>query len=876
MKNPLRCLVVGLLSLFAFGVNALDRQALRGHVPAAVPRLQSLGRLSGTNRLDLAVGLPLRNRLELANLLRQLYDPTSPAYRHFLTPDQFAQSFGPAEADYQAVIASLEAGGLTVTRTHDNRMLVDVAGTVAAIETAFQINLRVYQHPREARTFFAPDVDPSVDHRIRVLHIAGLDNYALPLPRSHRQPAAPASQPIARDGSGPSASYLGADFRTAYVPGISLTGTGQALGLVEFDGYYPADITAYEKLAGLTSVPLKKVSIDGFDGIPDPSGSGNEEVALDIEMAISMAPGLSQVLVYECSPSATTANVDDMFNRMATDNLAKQLSCSWGFDVDSTSRQVFQQFAAQGQSFFVASGDAGAFTTYVDQPADDPFLTIVGGTTLTTDATHHWAAETTWYGSGGGFSSIYQIPAWQQGIDMSLNQGSTTLRNLPDVAMVADNVWQFADNGQSFTSGGTSVSTVLWAAFTALVNQQGAASGKPPVGFLNPALYAVGKSASYSQCFHDITTGDNTSSTSPNLFHAVPGFDLCTGWGSPNVGTNLINALLAAPAEPLLITPPLAFIAQGPVGGPFTVTAQTYTLTNTGTASLKWSVGSTSPWFNVAAASGPLAPGGPPKTITVTLNPAASNLLLGTYTATVSFTNLNDHVVQTRQFTLLVGNPGFESGDFTYWNLAADTNNNFVDSIDATDLYGSPTLDGIDDSLFVHSGIYGAFLGENTALGSLSQSLPTIPGQHYLLSFWFDNPGVGTPNEFSVSWNGTTLFDQSNLGEFAWTNMHYTVSAAGTNTVLQFGFRNDQNAFGLDDVSVQPLTSIGPLIQTNGNFSFAWSTLPALRYQVQYTDDLVNPAWKNLGSPVTATGGTLSFSNPVTASPQRFYRILLP
>ena len=892
-----RILVLCLLSVLASALHAGERQVLRGHLPAAAARLQPVGRLPATNRLELAIGLPLRHRDGLTNLLRQLYDPASASYRQYLTPEQFTAAFGPTEPEYQAVIAFAKANRLTVTGTHGNRMLLDVAGAVADLEQAFQVKFSVYQHPHEARTFFAPAAEPSVNKGLRVLHISGLDNYTLPRPRSHRRVPDPASGPIAHAGSAPggSGAYFGNDFRKAYVPGLALTGTGQTVGLFEFDGYYASDITKYETQAGLTKVPLTNVLIDGFDGrVPDGVGGGNEEVALDIEMTISMAPGLSRVLVYEASPQATTAGADDMLNRMATDNLAKQLSCSWGTDIDTTSQQIFQQFAAQGQSFFVASGDNGAFGSFVDQPADDPYLTVVGGTTLTTGSSHNWVSERTWNdslgASGGGISSIYPLPDWQQGINMSANHGSTTMRNIPDVAMVAEGpagVWEMADSGQSFAVVGTSIATPLWAAFTALVNQQAANSGKPPVGFLNPALYAIGKAASYSQCFHDITTGDNTSTNNPDLFFAVSGYDLCTGWGTPNGGTSLMDALLAPPTEPLVIKPPLGFYAQGPVGGPFSVTNQTYTLTNAGSASLNWSLSNTSAWLQVSPSSGTLAPGGPASTVSVTLNSAAKNLLLVSYAGTVSFKNLNDGVAQDRQFTLLVGNGGFETGDFTDWTVSADTNANFIDSIDATDLYGGySTIPGVDDSLFIHSGSYGAFLGQSNSLGSISQDLPTTAGQSYRLSFWLDNPAIGTPNQFIASWNGTDLFKGTSLGAFPWTNLQYTVSATGASTPLKFAFRNDQNAFGpdafgLDDITVQPLSLPAPpaftaVTQANGVISLTWTTVPGLAYQVQYTGELSPTGWNNLASPLTATTSTLSVSYSATAAPTRFYRILVP
>ena len=134
---------------------------------------------------------------------------------------------------------------------------------------------------------------------------------------------------------------------------------------------------------------------------------------------------------------------------------------------------------------------------------------------------------------------------------MTTNQGSTTMRNVPDVALTADNIFVVADNGQEENVGGTSAATPLWAGFTSLVNQQSVAGGSPPVGFLNPALYTIGKGPNYPNCFHDTTVGDNTWAGSPDRFFAVPGYDLCTGWGTPR-GTNLINALASPVARPVL------------------------------------------------------------------------------------------------------------------------------------------------------------------------------------------------------------------------------------------------------------------------------------------------------------------------------------
>ena len=349
-------------------------------------------------------------------------------------------------------------------------------------------------------------------------------------------------------GSGPGGSYLGNDFRAAYASGVTLTGAGQYVGLLQFDGYYVSDITRYATLAGLTNLPLQNVLLDGFTGQP---GNNNVEVALDIEMTLSMAPGLAGVLVYEGSQG------NSILNRMAVDNVAKQLSASWTYSTDANTTQIFQEFAAQGQSYFNASGDSGAYTSTPPTPTDNPYVTSVGGTTLSTRGPGAgWLSEKTWSwisvgtgngASSGGVSPVWPIPTWQQGLDMTANHGSTTRRNIPDVAMVSDNVLVIADNGSQQFVGGDSVASPLWAAFTALVNQQATTFGQPPAGFLNPAIYDLGQGAGYAAAFHDIKTGNNTNSSSPNNYFATAGYDLCTGWGTPT-GKGLINAL-APPAN---------------------------------------------------------------------------------------------------------------------------------------------------------------------------------------------------------------------------------------------------------------------------------------------------------------------------------------
>jgi subtilase family serine protease len=508
-------------------------QTLPNHVPQAVGESRRLGPLSGTARLKLAVGLPLRNRQELDRFLEQVSDPRSPNYRRYLSASEFAESFGPTQADYDSLIEFFQAKGLAVSGTHPNRTILDVTGPVSAIDKALHVDMTVWEHPARGR-FFAPDRDPSLDADITILDIAGLDNFVLPRPADLKTMAPTAARPMTT-GSGTEGLFTGGDFRAAYAPGVELTGAGQTVGLFELDGFYAADVVSNFQQAGLPPVPVSTVLLDGFNGSP---GSENIEVILDIMMAGYMAPG-ADIIVYEGSTP------DDVLNRMATDNIAKQLSCSWvWYPIDATTEQIFTQMIAQGQSFLTAAGDSGAYVGGIWPPADDPNVTVVGGTALTTTGPGGtWVSETTWSDGGGGISSSYAIPSYQQSMNMAAIGGSTTMRNVPDVAnLAAVQIYIIYNNGQWTPVGGTSAAAPLWAGFMALANQQAAANGGPSVGFLNPTIYALGSGAEYDSDMHDITTGSNG-------FAATTGFDLATGWGTP-VGQSLINDLTKTASAP--------------------------------------------------------------------------------------------------------------------------------------------------------------------------------------------------------------------------------------------------------------------------------------------------------------------------------------
>jgi hypothetical protein len=634
-------------TLFALAQSAVQAEPLRslpGHVPKESSGLAASGRLSPTQRLDLAIGLPLRNRTLLKTFLAELYDPNSSEFGKYLSPEEFANAFGPTEEDYQAVIAFVTENGFVVTHTHGNRMLLDVSATVADIERAFHIGLRNYQHPTEARIFYAPDAEPTVSISLPILDISGLDNLRSPRSLLHKILKTQGGvQP--QFGSGPGGSYMGNDFRAAYAPNVDATGAGQTVGLLEFDGYYAGDITSYETQTGLPNVPLKNVLLDNFNGNP---GSGNIEVALDIDMAIAMAPGLTQVIVYEAGPKGIP---NDILNRMATDNVAKELSSSWAWSggPSSTTDQIFQQFAAQGQSFFQASGDDDAYTGSILTPSDNPYITVVGGTTLTTTGPGGaWVSETTWNwyntgvgtsGSSGGVSPSYAIPTWQQGISMTANKGSTTMRNIPDVALTADNIWVIYNNGSSGGVGGTSCAAPLWAGLAALINQQALSNGKALIGFINPAIYSIAKGAGYASSFHDITTGNNTNSSSPTKFFAVTGFDLCTGWGTPT-GSGLINAL-AGSSAPQIVSNSVTLVAETCTNNavdPGETVTMDFSLVNVGSASTANLVATLEPTGGVTSPSsaqtyGALTSGGP--AVTRPFSFTANGTCGGTVTATL-------------------------------------------------------------------------------------------------------------------------------------------------------------------------------------------------------------------------------------------------
>lgn len=523
-------------------------------------RLKAVERMDRRATLDLWLGAPLRDAAGAKQRLHDLYDPASTQFHHFLTPEEYEAQFGPEQASLDRIAAFAKANGMTVVDTPGHQ-LVHVQATVPSVEKAFRVELNIYKHPTEARTFRAPSADPTIPADVPIIQVTGLDDYVVPKPMTTSVTA------LTGTGDAPSGapanSLFGKLFRTIYAPDVASTGAGQVVGIVASNGYFPTDITAYEDAAGMTHVPLKNVQVAGFSSTPN---GDNTEVSMDIENAISMAPGVAQLTVYESSN--TVAMLSEVTHPTQGEPLALQLSTSYSWFYDKNVYPLLDRLALQGQSFFQASGDDGAFTAYpglTPFPVTDyPTVVSVGGTVLTLDTSTvgRRTTESGWQGSGGGVSpwfatgdTHFALPDYQQGLATATNRASTVARNIPDISMTATDVGVLANDGKWEVVGGTSASSPLWAGFMALVNATAQSRKQPPIGFLNPALYAVGREKTAPGELFDVQSGSNPNILGTNSFTAEVGYDLVTGWGTPR-GEATIDALLRVSAPPPPQPPP--------------------------------------------------------------------------------------------------------------------------------------------------------------------------------------------------------------------------------------------------------------------------------------------------------------------------------
>jgi subtilase family serine protease len=642
VSTPLLSLAA-LLSLMNLVCHAQSVPPLTRHVRAVTLDGQArlVGHVPATQVMRLVLVLPLRNQVELDNFLKDLYDPSSPSYRQFLTVEEFTERFGPTEEDYDAVTRFAEANGFKVVGTSRNRLNLDVTAPAENIEKAFHLTLGVYQHPTESRNFYAPDREPTLDLSVRLWHISGLDNYSIPRPAiMHRDAIA---RPSATTGSGPDASFLGSDMRAAYYGG-SLNGSGQSLGLLEYAGTDLADLnTYYSNVSQTNNVPITLLSTDGTStSCLASQGCDDTEQTIDMTQALGMAPGMSKLVMYVGSSDSA------IFNAMATASpLNAQLSSSWTWSPadPSTDNPYFQEFSAQGQNLFQAAGDSGAWISSSEiYPADDVYLTSVGGTDLeTSGAGGPWDSESAWVDGGGGISpDRYTIPSWQTAAASGCSSCSKTYRNGPDVSANANFTFYVCADQTTCTAneyGGTSFAAPMWAGYLALVNEQAVANGNKTLGFINPSLYSIGASSSYDSDFHDITSGSNG-------YSATTGYDLATGWGSPN-GSGLINALAGGSTTSgfsLSASPASVTVAQGGTG------QSTITSTVTGGFDSAITLSATGQPTGVTVGFNPTSiTGAGTSTMTLTV---ASSTATGTYSITVKGTS--GSTVETTTVTLTV------------------------------------------------------------------------------------------------------------------------------------------------------------------------------------------------------------------------------
>ena len=579
-------MLVAILPAVSNICEAQSQSMLTRHVRDAVVNgeAQPVGRLPATQIMRFDVVLALRHQPELDNFLQELYDPSSASYRQFVTVEQFTERFGPSQEDFDAVLAFAKASGFTVVGGSRDALDIQLKGSVANIEKAFNVTMGVYQHPTENRTFFAPDREPTANTAVRLWHVSGLDNYSIPRPLVLHRDERFHSNVV--KGSCPGGRYCGSDMRAAYYGSGPLTGAGQNVGLLEFLGYDIADVNTYFKNAKQTNnVPITGVSTDGSSvNCVAAQGCDDTEQTLDITQAVSMAPGLTGLYVF-------VGNTDTaMLGSMSTHTpLVGQIGSSWSWSPSDpgTADPFFKKFASQGQNFFQAAGDSGAYTptSKFVFPGDDDFVTVVGGTDLqVASAGGPWSSETAWVDGGGGIYTpdAIPIPAWQQlpGVITVANKGSKTLRNSPDVSAESNfDFYVCADqSGCQGGFGGTSFAAPMWAGYMALVNQQAIANGNPQLGFVNPAIYNIGVGADYLTDFHDITSGSNGEPT-------TAGYDLATGWGSPNSGLIAALAGTGGGGGPVVSLSPTSLKWAGIAVGT-TANPKSITLTNSGNATL--------------------------------------------------------------------------------------------------------------------------------------------------------------------------------------------------------------------------------------------------------------------------------------------------
>jgi kumamolisin len=480
----------------------------------------------------------LRDRAPLASA----QEPPFSAQRR-LTREKWAESHGASASDIAAVREFAAEHGLTVEEESAERRALRLSGTLGAIADAFGVQeLALYEHP-DGTTYRARQGGLSVPSKLAgvVVGVFGIDNR--PQARTHLRKRAAAAA---------GTSYTPPQVAEAYDFPTDVDGTGETIAIVELGGgYRTSELETYFEGLG---IPLPKVSAEGVDGGSNsPGGEADVEVMLDIEVAGTVAPGAAIVVYF--APNTDAGFIDAVSQAVHdTANKPSVVSISWGGPEESWTQQAHEQMeqvlteaATLGVTVTVAAGDNGSTDgvedgrQHVDFPASAPHALACGGTSLIARGARIedekvWNDGPRQGATGGGVSIVFGLPSYQQNAKVPINVDTGAVgRGVPDVAGDADPAtgYQILADGNAQTVGGTSAVAPLWAGLIALLNQSLGA----PVGFLQPKLYALPGGT-----LHDIVVGDN------GAYKAGPGWDACTGLGSPDGGA-LLQAL-KAPVAP--------------------------------------------------------------------------------------------------------------------------------------------------------------------------------------------------------------------------------------------------------------------------------------------------------------------------------------
>jgi subtilase family serine protease len=559
--------------------------------PPAPAHSVALGPLPPSVELHVDVTLRLPDPSAVTAFITSVSDRRSANFHHFLRPGQFGQLFGPPPSEVTAVDAVLRSDGLHPGQVTSNRLSIPVTARVWALDRAFHVRLASYRMP-DGRAAFTTQAPPSISAAVApdiqgVIGLSDLDQPQSLLARSRVARSAPAASQEARQttaGPTPCApatnaasidgSYT-ADRLASYYgmpPLYSLGDFGQGvnIAIVEFEPDLRTDIAAYQACFG-TKATVNYIPVDGGAG----SGDGGGEAALDIEDAIGLAPRAT-IDVYQAPGWDGSAGRDgdqyvyDLYSAIMNDDTDQVVSTSWGsceLDADSSlissEQSLFSQAATQGQTVFAAAGDFGStdcfsdsgspneFSLSVDDPASQPYVIGVGGTSIGTDSQTVWNDSTG--AGGGGVSAVWCLPSYQDqpGVPGLIGPNSvpdrddcTTgwAREVPDVSADADPETGYVTywNGSwQAGEGGTSAGAPLWAAAAALVDSSPFCAdygSKDATGTLFRSLYSVAESNHYSDALYDVTSGNNVyppSGYSGDLYPASTGYDMASGLGTP-------------------------------------------------------------------------------------------------------------------------------------------------------------------------------------------------------------------------------------------------------------------------------------------------------------------------------------------------------